>query len=262
VTCGAFLDGTQLVHGPAHVHGLPLIEGTVAAVVRERRNRRLVTWPGHLPIVRRALYAPVEHARNAGYPIGDDVTGWVVVDVSRDKHNELLPMHPGALRGAAINRIREARESAECELAETWCRRADAPLFIDGGIATSRVVASAACAVGVIKSHQTLYADGEGMRQIMALRRGERSSVFRVDSGTRTPVVSWYLRLRDPRGQDAMFGLVRVEVADQGNYAARANDVSRWILAEVTPLSLPDGRWDKMVYGVRDCEEFLRAIAS
>jgi hypothetical protein len=40
----------------------------------------------------------------------------------------------------------------------------------------------------------------------------------------------------------------------------RADEVSRWILAEVAPVSLPDGRWDKMVYGVRDCEEFLRAI--
>ena len=28
----------------------------------------------------------------------------------------------------------------------------------------------------------------------------------------------------------------------------------------VTPLALPDGRWDKMMYGIRDCEEFLRAV--
>ena len=42
--------------------------------------------------------------------------------------------------------------------------------------------------------------------------------------------------------------------------AARANEVSRWVLAEALPLALPDGRWDKMAYGIRDCEEFLRAI--
>jgi hypothetical protein len=29
----------------------------------------------------------------------------------------------------------------------------------------------------------------------------------------------------------------------------------------MNPLSLPDGRWDKMAYGVRDAEEFLRAIS-
>ena len=39
-----------------------------------------------------------------------------------------------------------------------------------------------------------------------------------------------------------------------------ADERSRWLLAEVSPLALPDARWDKMVYGVRDCEEFLRAI--
>jgi hypothetical protein len=42
--------------------------------------------------------------------------------------------------------------------------------------------------------------------------------------------------------------------------AARANLISRWILAESTPLAMPDGRWDKLVYGIRDCEEFLRAL--
>jgi hypothetical protein len=40
----------------------------------------------------------------------------------------------------------------------------------------------------------------------------------------------------------------------------RADEVSRWVLAETAPLSLPDGRWDKMAYGIRDCEEFLKAI--
>ncbi|MGI8510566.1 MAG: hypothetical protein ACR2MQ_14715, partial [Gemmatimonadaceae bacterium] len=91
---------------------------------------------------------------------------------------------------------------------------------------------------------------------------GERSSVFRVRSERRTEVVSWYLRLRDPRGHDAMFGLVRIEAALSDDVAARANEISRWVLGEASPLSLPDNRWDRMAYGIRDCEEFLRAIAS
>jgi hypothetical protein len=33
------------------------------------------------------------------------------------------------------------------------------------------------------------------------------------------------------------------------------------VLAEAAPLALPDSRWDKMSYGVRNSEEFLRAIA-
>jgi hypothetical protein len=62
-----------------------------------------------------------------------------------------------------------------------------------------------------------------------------------------------------------MWGLVRVEIAqpsrvEESAIGERADQVSRWIFTEVTPLALPDARWDKMVYGVRDCEEFLRAI--
>jgi hypothetical protein len=62
-----------------------------------------------------------------------------------------------------------------------------------------------------------------------------------------------------------MWGLVRVEIAqpkriEASDVGVRADKVSRWILSEVAPLALPDARWDKMLYGVRDCEEFLRAI--
>ncbi len=43
--------------------------------------------------------------------------------------------------------------------------------------------------------------------------------------------------------------------------ASTARDAaSRAVLAEAAPLALPDGRWDKMVYPIRDCEQFLKAI--
>jgi hypothetical protein len=42
---------------------------------------------------------------------------------------------------------------------------------------------------------------------------------------------------------------------------AIADRISRWLLAETTPLSLPDARWDRLLYPIRDCEEFLRARA-
>ena len=53
-------------------------------------------------------------------------------------------------------------------------------------------------------------------------------------------MASWYLRLRDPAGRDPMWGLVRVEIAhpDAAELHAigdRADEVSRWILAEIEP---------------------------
>jgi len=175
--------------------------------------------------------------------------------------------HPFILRDAAIHRVQKDREALEAMLAERWCHLECEPLFIDGGIGGSERVATAACVVGVVKSHRTLYAEGEALASILRLATGERSSVFRIDSARRTPVASWYLRLRDPAGRDPLWGLVRVEtrLPDPGrdvghDVGALANDVSRWVLAEATPLAMPDARWDKMVYGIRDCEQFLRAV--
>jgi hypothetical protein len=162
--------------------------------------------------------------------------------------------------------VQAHREALERRLAESWCSRENDRLFIDGGISGSEAVAVSSCTVGVVKSHRTLYAEGAALAVVLGLAHRERSSVFRITSPKRTTVASWYLRLRDPAGHDPMWGLVRVEIAhpepqDMHDITARADEVSRWILAESTPLALPDARWDKMVYGIRDCEEYLRAVA-
>ena len=74
-------------------------------------------------------------------------------------------------------------------------------------------------------------------------------------------MASWYVRVRGAKGRDALFGLVRVEASITNDISERADEISRWIIAEGAPLALPDGRWDKMAYGIRDTEEFLRAIS-
>lgn len=259
VRFAGFLDGIQRARIVCHRRGIPIVDGTVAAVVRVRVERRLVTWGDRTPIVSRKLYMPLTLL---GCEWRSEVDGFEIVDTSyNERTNELVSRHPAALRAVAFERVGRDRDAAERQLAELWCVDGAEPLFIDGGISGSEKVASAPCAVGVIKSHQTLFADGEALEVVMSLKRGERSSVFAPPPQRRYPVISWYLRLRDPRGRDAMFGLIRIEAALGGDVAARADEISRWVLAEVSPVSLPDSRWDRMAYGIRDCEQFLRSIA-
>lgn len=254
----AFLDGTQDTQVSRYLAGgIPIVVGTVGAVVRDRRNQRMFTWRH---VIERRVYAPRAQLAPEAWDRLATLTP-PPVDTSDGEAAETLA-HPLALREAAVHRVQEDRERAEQELAREWCRREVRPLLIDGGISGADAVARAACAVGVVKSHRTLYAHGDALTTILSLDRAHRSSVFRVTSPKRTNVASWYLRLRDPRGHDPMWGLVRVEAAEPqigDDVTARADLVSRWILAEAAPLSLPDARWDKMVYGVRDCEVFLRA---
>ena len=258
----AFLDGTQQVRLVAHHFGMPVVFGTVAAGVRIRVNRRLITWGHQPPRVERKIYLPLRYLPPLA-EIRDAARGnWEIVDTSTaDKDGEYPSQHPSVLQERATRAVDRERDRVEDALAEAWCARAEAPLFIDGGISRSERVASSSCAVGVIKSHRTLYFDGHEVGKVLGLRKGERTSVFRVSPRSRNSVLSWYLRLRDEAGHDPMWGLVRIEVAECDQPSARADEISRWVMAETTPLSLPDGRWDKMAYGVRDCEEFLRAIS-
>jgi hypothetical protein len=256
-----FLDGTQESRIVQYVEGLPLVHGRVGAVIRVRKNRRLATWRHE---VSERLYAPrrlLSSAVNAAL----DALSIEVVDTTAGTDGTTPGEHPFAIRDAAIHKVQEDRERAEHRLAERWCNVVREPLFIDGGISANDRVATSGCAVGVVKSHRTLYAEGEGLQVIFSLGAGERTTVFRITSPKRTTVASWYLRLRDPVGHDPMWGLVRVEAQHpeaepEGRIFERADSVSRSILAEAAPLALPDSRWDKMVYGIRDCEEFLRAV--
>jgi hypothetical protein len=254
----AFLDGAQWSLVAAWVGGVPIVHGTIASVVRQRRERRLTTWGS--PIVRRALYAPLDLLPPSATEALRDEELELVDTLERSKPES---SHPFALQEMAYQCVLAARESAERELAKQWCAMADETLLIDGSIAGAESVAKSERVVGVVKSHQTLYGSPADMLAVVSLGAGERSSVARVAVSTRQPVASWYLRLRDRTGHDPFWGLVRVEVALTASgreLSARADEVSAWIIAEALPLSVPDARWDKMVYGIRDCEEYLRAI--
>ncbi len=260
---GAFLDGAQKVRMIGRQLNVPLVLGTTSAAVRIRVNRRLITWEGKPPRLEQKLYLPFKYlSLPAGSGAPMRCGQFEIVDTSTPDFGGELPIeHPATLLERAIRAVDRQRDALEDELAEAWCAIGGAPVFIDGGISRSGRVASSANAIGVIKSHRTLYVEGDALKTVVGLSRGERSSVFVVSPRSRSEVMSWYLRLRDPAGQDVLWGLVRVEMSQCDNPTQRANEISRWVLAETSPLALPDGRWDKMSYGIRDCEEFLRAIS-
>lgn len=253
----AFLDGIQRSRVLAHLGAVPIVHGAVAAAIRVRRERRLHTWEE--PVVAEALYTslaalPPEVAAALG-------AHCPVVDVGDDA-GDAVPRHPQDLAARALTAVQRAREAAEHELLARWIGTAGEPLLVDGGISGHADAARSPWAVGVVKSHRTLYAGGDSMGLVLGLREGERTTAVVLSSPRRTPVATWYLRLRDATGRSPLFGLVRVEVArvDAAALTARADEVSRWLLAERAPVALPDQRWDVMVYGIRECEQYLSAI--
>lgn len=255
----AFLDGTQRVQIIAQEAGIPIVLGTVSAAIRVRIDRRMQSWGRRSPVVERRLYMPFAYLESAAT---DAANPFQVIDTSEPDSSGVIPsQHPASLMERAVKKVLEDRERAELSLAEAWCESERGTLFIDGGIGGSGAVATSSLAVGIVKSHRTLHAEGDALRTVLRLDAAERSPVFRLTSRSRTAVASWYLRVRSAEARDAMWGLVRIEAPEEDWSSDRANEISRWVLRESSPLSLPDQRWDKMAYGVRDTEEFLRAIS-
>lgn len=253
----AFLDGVQQSHVVDYAGTIPVVAGRTAAVIRARIDRRMTTW-GDSARTQVRLYAPLQL-------MSDDLCGALAAAgiAARDTlgPDEEVSRHPMELLRRALDAVKRDRERLESALADSWVSATDAMLFVDGGLPFGSGASGARCCVGVVKSHTTIYAPVDGLAVMLGLGEGQRSSAFVIERTWGPRVVSWYLRLREAPSHDPFLGLVRVEIAgDGGSVGARADEVSRWILAERSPLSLPDARWDKMVYGIRDCEEFLRAI--
>lgn len=256
---GAFLDGIQRSQVLAHHGTVPLVHGAVAAAVRLRRDRRMSLWGA--PVISQACYAPAA-LLNAEF-LRRLRNGCLVVDTLEGvEEAPESPQHPSGLAAKALTAVQRTRESAERALAEAWIATEESPLLIDGGISGSAPVAQHALAVGVVKSHRTLYVSADSLALTLGLRAGERTTAVALTSPRRTTVASWYLRLREPLTRGPFFGLVRVEISASGpeGLAERADLVSRWLLAERTPVTLPDHRWDVLLHGIRDCEQYLSAI--
>jgi hypothetical protein len=254
-----FLDGAQDVRIVNQSGGIPIVWATVSAAVRARVNRRLVSWSTRPAVVSRRYYIPFRYIDGMREELRGDSR---VVDTGIANAQGNFPSkHPAALMEAAVKCVQQDRERLELELAEAWCTSESAALFMDGSITGSALVASSPQVVGVIKSHRRLYAEGDAFRVLVGLAPGCRTSIFEVSPRSRSAVASWYVRLRQASGRDALFGLVRVEASITDDIVERATEISSWLIAEGAPLALPDGRWDKMAYGIRHTEEFLRAIS-
>lgn len=248
-----FLDGIQVTRQVAFVDHLPVVFAHVAAAIRERRERRMSTWGE--PSRRDLVLAPVTVAPDGA--IGVRAPGGAPEEV-----------HPMRWREVIRQEVDRLRETLERDLAARWIAEhartgLAGVLLVDGGItdreAVSRRLHDHAAVVGVVKSHHTQYFAGAAQNVVWSLREGERSFAFRLRGPAGVEVLSWYLRLREPVAGPT-FGLVRIEAASSLGPGA-AGRISAWLLRERSPLSLPDGRWDRMVYPVRDVELYLRSRA-
>ncbi len=243
----AFLDGVQRMHLVAYAGAAPLYVAELSAAVRERHEGRLRTVAGDsrvLAIARpRALDA-------AGAAL--DGLGTLALPEDEPPH----PVRDLTLAGRALDR---ARGQLELDVGRRFRGRSDGWLVVDGALSESPDWASDPRTVGVSQSHSALPFDGADLERYLRLPRGHRTSVFAPPSRRVAPVLAWALRLWDWEARDLFHGLVRVEVAPANGDSATADRISRRLMAERAPLSTPDPRWDRLLYGIHSVEQYLHA---
>ena len=243
----AFLDGVQRSELLAYAGPAPIVVGEVAAAVRERSNRKLVT----ILEERRLLILARPAALAAAGDLPDDFRT-VALPADEPPH----PVRDLANAGRALDR---ARGALELELGERYRHRSEGWLVVDGALTESPRWAADPRMLGVSTSHATLPFDGEDLDRYLRLPPGHRSSVYAPETRSLTPVHEWALRLWPWEGKDVFYGLLRIEVAPANGAPEVADRLSRWLLAERAPLSSPDHRWDRLLYGIHSVEAYLRA---
>lgn len=243
----AFLDGTQRYEVMAYAGASPVVVAEIAAGVLERRDRQL-----HVAEVarRRLLIARPEVLRQ----LEGAIEGHAAVALPDDS-----PAHPVHDFQLARREVDAARGRLEVELGHRYRSASNAWLLVDGSLAESPQWASDPRMLGIAKSHATLPFADTDLEQYLRLPPGHRSPLFQPAGNEVAPVHSWALRLWPWEGKDLLHGLIRVEAAPAVTSREGADQLSRWLLAERSPLSAPDPRWDRLLYGIRAVEQYLRA---
>jgi hypothetical protein len=243
----AFLDGTQHYDFVAHAGAAPLVIATISAAVRERVDRRLRT------VARDSRTIAI------GREVALDQAGDALGEIERVTLPDEGPVHPIKDLLAVRRVVDRERGRLEIAVAKTYQVPAGGWLIVDGSLSDSPEWSSSANTLGIAKSHSILPFEGKELEEYLHLPCGHRSPVFAPTKSQVAPVYSWALRLWPWEGHDLFYGLIRVEARPGGETLAQADRISRFLMAERAPLSAPDARWDRLLYGFRTVEELLKA---
>lgn len=243
----AFLDGTQRYGIFAYDGCSPVAWATIAAAVRERRDRKFRTGTA----LRRQLLVGRADVLERLAPIAEEAE---LLPIPDD-----VPLHPHREMQAIRRVVDTARGRLELEVGSAWRRRDEGWLLVDGSLGASPSWARDPRMLGIIKSHASLPFENDDLARYLRLPSAHRTSVFAPDTSTYSPVYSWALRLWEPDGLDVFHGLIRIEAPATERTLQEVDQVACHLLAERSPLSTPDGRWDRLLYGFHDVERFLKA---
>jgi len=247
----------------SHEALIPVHYFIVAAVILQREQRNLKVWAQ--PLIKQGVLVQKSLVPNQSLLDEFESMGLVIEDTESEGGDYY------ELRNRALKKAKSLRLSVEDDLIRQWRLSHDAVdhfLVVDGTLMNFRDEQNIRQCVGVSKSFGSRYFSISENNRIMQMEEFQRSWVFQFHSpeedirmGARERI-SWYLRLRSRVNSGPEFGLIRVEISRhyRDNAPEYAERFSRSLLSERLPTSYPTPRWDKHLYPIRECENYLSSI--
>ncbi len=266
-----FEDGRQRTVLIGHIRAvfgkqevlIPVHYFVVGAVILQRKGRSLEVWDR--PLVRQGILVQKSLVPDQQRLANFERIGLTVEDVDAEGGDYYV------LRSRAYQTAKRLRLQVEDELIRRWKVSPAAEgqfLVVDGTLMNFRDEQNIRQCIGVSKSFGARYFSTTENHRILQMGEFERSWTFKfhhpgddLRMGPRERV-SWYLRIRSRVRADPEFGLIRVEISkDYASEASKyAERFSRSLISERLPASYPCPRWDKLLYPIKACEDYLSSI--
>lgn len=270
-----FEDGkqrtVQIGHIPSQIGNnrilIPVHFYVVGAVILERVDKKLELW--HEPEICQGIFVERSFVPDQSVLNEFERMGLVVTDTAAPQGADYYDLRRRALQEAKKLRL-NLEDTLIARLRQSSVKN-EGFLIVDGTLMNFRNEDNVERCVGISKSFGSRYFNLSDHNRIMQMAEFERSWAFRFHSpddeaddarmGARERI-SWYLRLRSRSNTDPEFGLIRVEISRRHaeQVTKYADRLSRSILSERLPTSYPAPRWDKHLYPIRACENYLSSV--
>lgn len=261
-----FLDGIERKKLLFNYNFTPVIYGYVSAVIMKRTDKKMHTID--FEDSSEKLYLPYKQDDDSPsnyFNIKDFENFNLVKNIyntgKKDVKTGKYPLYPKEFEKKAHSDIQETRGRIERGLAKKWQENNfnDGWLFVDGRLENkNNELKTSSNIVGVIKSHHAYYFDLPEQNMIYNLKKGERTLVFQPENEN---IFSWYLRLHESKTGGLDFGIIRIEIPANESLLNKVDEISGWILLERNPVAFPASRWDRMIYPIKYCEDYLKSKA-
>jgi hypothetical protein len=255
------LQRTQLVgHFRHQGYEIPVHYGLTGAIILKRTDKRFGAW--HQPKLENFVLLPFEFSDAAVRAQFEGIPGLRILDSggTRPEYTQL--------RIDAVRKAHALTQQLRGELLHEW-------RTLEGADNTQVLVASgidvdtpnSALTPNFVALSEQVYVpwqNSQVLERQLQIGEHERGQVLKATKVEGDPMTkyTWFIRLRLSAKADPEFGLLRCTIIakDDADAIERANRFSTCVMAERLPVTFPAEGWDKLIFPVKLCRDYLESL--